>query len=85
MIDNSTRPWATWIITILVGIAVAATGYAVNRVDKLQEIVTVSFVTKEQYNRDLLFLGERFGVVVSKLESLESCMTQIRIDAEKRR
>lgn len=73
---NGSRPWITWVITILVGIAIAATGYAVSRVDKLQDNIQKEYVQKEDYHKDFRLLCERLSSLDGKLDSIDKILRE---------
>lgn len=60
----------TWIIGILVVIAMAVNGYMVKRVDSVQAMMTEKYVTREAWNYELSRIGVTLRRMDDKLDRL---------------
>ncbi|MDO9535088.1 MAG: hypothetical protein Q7J85_07090 [Bacillota bacterium] len=67
---NGTGKIITWIIGLLVLIAMAVSGYTVGRVDKIQNALASDYVQKIDYNRDRVELKELIKSMDIKIDRL---------------
>jgi uncharacterized membrane protein len=67
---NGNSKWIMWILGVLITISAAASGYAIARVDTVQNKMTDGYVMKSDYRADL-------GRIEASLQCLNEKMDRV--------
>jgi hypothetical protein len=67
---NGNTKWVMWILGILITIFGALSGYAVNRVDSVQQSLRIEYVQKVDYRADIGEMKESLKCINDKMDRI---------------